>query len=386
MVRPEYDPSEPPTSFYEFITLRHDRAQSVGRDFHFTTVFPPRPFGSYQAFGGSVLAPCVQAAFTALQQITGDVEAAHGFVPFSFQGSFVGPSRLNVPLEIQVKTLRFTRTFATFLIIVFQLDASETEQRSTTESARKAMVAVFDFIRPGPSFLQFGPTPREPVKGGAWTDVERLPSYYDEIERRENDPDQNVSAIAVVLERLSVADWAGILEQRLPPESLLAQSMGGIVSSLPTCQDHLPPTHKRGADWSRYTTPFTPQGIAADPFAQLASESGSDVAVITPASANAAAIAHLADTKLAWFAPSSAKFSMLKLELTVTLEFSLRYHTGNLRADEWMLREMKSITAGEGRSFSEARFFDRAGRLLATMTQQCLLRQRRSGNTPKLKL
>ncbi|KAK0526137.1 hypothetical protein OC834_003841 [Tilletia horrida] len=375
----EYDASEPPTSFYEFIALKPGSSSSSSassssgsrppRDFYFSTVYPPRPFGSAIAFGGSVLVAAVQAGFCALQQTAGSVEAAEAYQAYSLQGSFTGPSSVDRSLDLHVQTLRFTRSFATFLVTVSQPDRKG--------RVRKNMVATFDFVRPVDSLLRFGPAPKDPVSGQPWATPDKLISYYDEIEKRAEEGIRKPQAIAI--ERLAVYGWQDILEIRLPPESYLAQTLGSLVPTLPTTQDHLAPTDKRSSDWSRYTTPLTREGITADKYAARGMG-------ITPTSANIAALTHLADTRLAWIPSGTAKVPLKHLEFTATLDFSLRYHQRDIRADEWMLREMRSITAGEGRSFGESRFWDRQGRLLATMSQQCLLRPHRENDAKAIKL
>jgi len=357
------EPADVPNSFYEFIALKRVDSQGPAptRQIHFTTAYPPRAFGSAIAFGGSVQVAAVQAGYATLYDIAGGVAAGDQYSAFSLQGSFTGPSSSDIPLDIHVKTLRFTRTFATFLITVSQPSSKP------PHSPRTTLVATFDFIKPGPTLLEFGPQPREPVSGQAWAQPEGLISYYDEIRSRAEEGVRKPEAIAI--ERMAAEPWEEILEVRVPPESLMSQNMGLLVPTLPTTQGHLHPTEKRAADWVRYTTPLNQDGINSDAFAQVGES-------ITPPSANIAALTHIADTRLAFIVPATASISFRLLEYTVTLDFSLRFHQHQreIRADGWMLRELRSIAAAEGRSFGEARFWDRGGKLLATMTQQCLLR------------
>ena len=43
------------------------------------------------------------------------------------------------------------------------------------------------------------------------------------------------------------------------------------------------------------------------------------------------------------------------------------------RADEWMFFDCASPSAASGRGFTNARVYDRAGRLFASVTQECLV-------------
>ncbi|CAD6888512.1 unnamed protein product [Tilletia laevis] len=365
----QFDPSKRPTSFYEFIALRRvdGHGPPATREVRYSTVYPPRSFGSPIAFGGSVLAPAAQAAFCALQEIAGDAASASAYSPYSFQGCFVGASSIKQALDIHVKTVRFTNSFATFLI--------ETSQTDSKGKTRKSVVATFDFIRPSQAILDLKPIPKNPVTGLSWSAPEKLMSYYDEIDQRVASGKPSPHAAAV--ERLIMVEWTDILEVRIPPNSFTGETMGGLVPTLKTSQDHLHPTEKRAADWQRYRTPFTADAIAKDAFAQ----SGLD---ITPASANTAAMCHIADTRLAWMTPATAAISLQQLDFTATLDFSIRFHRSQkeLHADQWFLREMRGVSAAEGRSFGEARFWDRQGNLTLTMSQQCLLRPRNADSKP----
>lgn len=46
------------------------------------------------------------------------------------------------------------------------------------------------------------------------------------------------------------------------------------------------------------------------------------------------------------------------------------------RCDEWLLHHTESASAGDGLAIAQGRIFDRSGRLVATSTQECLLRKR----------
>ncbi|MCY1402422.1 Acyl-CoA thioesterase 2 [compost metagenome] len=59
-----------------------------------------------------------------------------------------------------------------------------------------------------------------------------------------------------------------------------------------------------------------------------------------------------------------------------SLDHALWFH-GNLRADEWLLYAMDSSWAGNARGFSRGNIFNQAGQLVASSSQEGLIRQRK---------
>jgi acyl-CoA thioesterase len=58
-----------------------------------------------------------------------------------------------------------------------------------------------------------------------------------------------------------------------------------------------------------------------------------------------------------------------------SLDFALRIFT-KIDMNEWTLRERRTTRAGGSRSYTEGRLWNEKGELLASMTQQCILRLR----------
>jgi acyl-CoA thioesterase-2 len=59
-----------------------------------------------------------------------------------------------------------------------------------------------------------------------------------------------------------------------------------------------------------------------------------------------------------------------------SLDHSLWFHN-NLRADDWLLYAMDSPWAGNSRGFSRGSVFNRAGQLVASVSQEGLIRHRK---------
>ncbi|EFX04137.1 acyl-thioesterase 2 [Grosmannia clavigera kw1407] len=57
-----------------------------------------------------------------------------------------------------------------------------------------------------------------------------------------------------------------------------------------------------------------------------------------------------------------------------SLDFALRCFGTDVDLSSWHLRELKTVTGQNGRTYSEARLWDENGRLVANMTQQSILR------------
>jgi len=62
--------------------------------------------------------------------------------------------------------------------------------------------------------------------------------------------------------------------------------------------------------------------------------------------------------------------------MSASLDHAIWFHRP-FRADEWMLHDVSSYGLGGARGLSIARLFARDGRHVATVTQECLLRERR---------
>jgi acyl-CoA thioesterase-2 len=59
-----------------------------------------------------------------------------------------------------------------------------------------------------------------------------------------------------------------------------------------------------------------------------------------------------------------------------SLDHSLWFH-GELRADDWLLYAMDSPWAGNSRGFSRGNVYNRAGKLVASVSQEGLIRHRK---------
>ncbi|KAL4894831.1 thioesterase-like superfamily-domain-containing protein [Aspergillus ambiguus] len=89
-----------------------------------------------------------------------------------------------------------------------------------------------------------------------------------------------------------------------------------------------------------------------------------------------AAMAFHLDTGLAYIPALHSEYSLLQASACATLDFSLRVFAHDVSLNEWHTTEQKTVVAGNARAYNEGRMWDGNGRLLASMTQQTILRPR----------
>jgi hypothetical protein len=139
-------------------------------------------------------------------------------------------------------------------------------------------------------------------------------------------------------------------DQRPHPDGVMSQNLLGMAKGVVTSQDDLPLEQKLSGDFIR-----TRQDLK------------------TPAD-NCAALAFFLDGALS-FCPLSHNHMFLDdAGACSSLEFALRVFSNDVDLTKWNLREMGTITGGVGRTYSEGRVWDAEDRLVASMTQQSIIR------------
>ena len=61
-----------------------------------------------------------------------------------------------------------------------------------------------------------------------------------------------------------------------------------------------------------------------------------------------------------------------------SLEFALRIFSNSIDVSQWVMREEKTVVGREGRTYTEARVWNAEGNMIASMSEQCLLRPKKS--------
>lgn len=89
------------------------------------------------------------------------------------------------------------------------------------------------------------------------------------------------------------------------------------------------------------------------------------------------AIAYASDYTLLGTAALPHGLSWFRGELTgASLDHAIWFHRPDTRADDWLLFATESPWSGRGRGFNRGMIFDRAGRLVASVAQEGMMRQR----------
>ncbi|OWY53423.1 acyl-CoA hydrolase [Alternaria alternata] len=293
-----------------------------------TTVHPPQRVGNMLpiAYGGYALAVACKAAILSVPE---------AFYMYSAMGNFMSPASTARPLLVHVRTVRQTRTFATRHVEVSQLQDDGT--------SRTCLFVTVDFhSKEKESVLVYSRTPTRQYTGHA-----QLPSTTEHanalLAAGKITPTQHKAFIAMF------AVITDLFTVRLCPEGIFAHNLVGLAKTLPHPQEHIPITQRATADWFRSATTL---------------ETRAD---------HIAALAFYTDGPLAYTPLSLEHMFLDDCAACTSLDFALRIF-GDVDMNEWTLREISTKVGGEGRSFSEAWFWDERGRAVACMSQQVMLR------------
>ncbi|KNG85628.1 hypothetical protein ANOM_006027 [Aspergillus nomiae NRRL 13137] len=86
------------------------------------------------------------------------------------------------------------------------------------------------------------------------------------------------------------------------------------------------------------------------------------------------ALAFYADKGLAYVPALHSAYDLWQASACATLQFSLRIFVQDLNLGNLHMAEQKALVAGNARAFSEGRIWNENGHLVASMTQQTILR------------
>jgi acyl-CoA thioesterase II len=279
-----------------------------------------------------------------------------------YAGLFLGPASTKKPLQYHVTSLRDTRSFSTRFIIASQ------ESSGTT---RKCFSITIDFTRKAASS---GPPHGEP----------RLPlSYSVSPFQSHPPPDELLEIFEAGDEKLKAGKVTRRQHQALRGTfsllgkvavcknvkgSIFDETMLGIDAKSDTHQQQANPdvTQRRNADYLRAREILVPIIATTDSLAM------SSYAI------QASFIGFMLDAALAFYPLSQQGLRLIDAGACSTLDFALRFHEDEYDLQEYHLREMRSYCANRDRTFSEALLWDKEGKLIASMSQQCVLRSKQS--------
>lgn len=301
--------------------------EQTGPD-EFSANCPPVRMGNSApiAYGGSVQGVAVNAACAT-------VPSTHKL--YSLVGHFLGPTSLETVLCCKVTRTRDTKSFATRRV--------ELSQVQKDGKLRVVMEAIADFHVVEPAMLEYSARPTisySSVNASAVT----KDAHQSLIDAGVASPQQ------AQLSSTSFAATDHFFDTRLPPESLSVQNINGIVKGVVSPQNKLPITDRSSGEWYRVK-------------GSLDSESD-----------HLSCLAFLMDGGLSFLPLAHSHLWIGEAGPCSSLDFALRIFTPNVNLKEWNFKERVTVTAGFGRNYSEGRIWDESGNMVASMTQQSILR------------
>lgn len=279
------------------------------------------------AFGGCTTAIAGSAAYA---------EVPENYFLYSFVGHFLGPATTTAKLHCTVHVVRHTKTFATRRVVV--------KQQQPDGKMRSCLEVLADFHVKEPALLTYSAPPTLKYKA-----PEESPTLKELVDKAIADGIVKEDPIAKFAPMFYEAQ--NFWEMKTCTEGMSGQNLVGMLANvLPTDQDRLHVTDRVSSDWMRLRTP------------------------ITSASEKTAALLFLLDGGVPFVALAHNHLWYSDCGPCNTLEFALRLFEPVVDVNQWHVRERKTIVAGHGRSYNEARMFNQEGVLTASMTQQCILR------------
>ena len=299
----------------------------------YITLLPPEKMGNaaHIAYGGCAMAVGINAAC---------LSVGPSYRLYSALGSYLGPALIDRTLQVTVRKIRDTRTFATRLIEVSQLQEDGTE--------RACMTFLADFQVPElASLMTFSTPPSMPYTPRSRTLP--LAEHHQTLVTS-----GTISAALLAQHDVLFALGSRFFEFHEPPESVFAQNLRGMAKHARTSQDERAVYDKTSAGYLRCKAPLKTHGQQM------------------------AALAFVADGALSFLPLGHASMSLGDAAACSSLEFALRVFGNEVRVgselEDELFREMRTVVGGVGRTYSEARFWNGKGDMVASMTQQCILR------------
>ncbi|KAL1853643.1 hypothetical protein VTK73DRAFT_8912 [Phialemonium thermophilum] len=300
---------------------------------HFVTRFDAERMGNpFVAYGGCSIGAAIQSAYQTV---------VDGHILYSVLGTYTAPAQADCKLFCSVRRLRSTRNFSTRQV--------EVTQKLDDGSTRLCMVVLADFHAKEPaSHLDYS---APPSKAFSPPEECRSPVEIGEDLVRRGTLSQDVFDGYRATFGLQIR----FFESRFPREGTWGHNLTGAARGVETGQEDLPIWDKTSADWFKSKQPIPP-ARPSDHFA---------------------ALGFVLDGALPFVPLIHNGQYITDAAACASLEFALRFFVTEVDANQWFLREVKTCAGGDGRSYSEARVWDRSGKMVASMTQQSILRPKK---------
>ncbi|RAH86627.1 acyl-CoA thioesterase II [Aspergillus japonicus CBS 114.51] len=323
--------SPTPTSAQARTLAEHISVEQIGPNV-FQSRYKPEKMGNAAniAYGGCALGVAVNVACQTVPS---------QYLLYSVTGHFLAPVSTEQKLTCSVRRLRDTRTFATRQV--------EITQEQPDKTSRLCMIILADFQKAGERAMLSYFTP--PDRTYSPPEACRTPQEIGtDMVRRGVLTEEAFSQYTTLFSLI-----ARFFETRQTPEGVSGQNFNGMAKAHPTGQDALPLTARTSADWFRVRDPM---------------HHGSE---------EYAGLAFVLDAFLSFLPLAHSGMFLDDAGACASLDFSMRVFSSDWGLEKWHLRELKTVAGADGRTYTEARMWDQSGRLVANMTQQCILRPKR---------
>jgi Thioesterase-like superfamily len=205
------------------------------------------------------------------------------------------------------------------------------------------MEVLIDFHRAEPALLEFSAPPT--MKYSHWKDCLPTEDLENQLMATGKLKEADVKAFNRIF-RLALQ----LFHNRYCPESVTGQTLLGLGKNIQTTQEHLPITAKTSSQWFQAKHPLHEEAEQI------------------------AGLAFLLDGIISFLPLIHNHMFLDDAAACSSLDFSLRVFVPNVNINNWHLRENVSHVGAHGRTYSEARVWDESGNMVASMTQQSILR------------
>lgn len=331
-------------TFLDYLRMKRTSDQDT-----FETIENPDRLGNPMpiAYGGFSLATGVQAAFNTVER--------DNFAVYSLLGHYLAPVSIDRNLVASVRRLRETRSFSTRFVTI--------SQRQEDGSLRDCLTMTVDFIASPTdadndqiSTLRYSINPLYPHQAHS-----ELPDYFEDVERRVRDGDVKSRTKETFF--TAFKSWKRYLEIKFVPGSAYDARVFGFEPQHKLPQDELPITERRSTNWVRSRIDLSSKGPEVE-----------GTISASPRSANTALMVWILDGALSSIALTFERRRLDDIAAAASLDFAIRFTHDRPNMNRWNLHEIATIAGGWGRTFSQGNVYNESGSLVATMSQQNIMR------------
>ena len=258
---------------------------------------------------------------------------------YSVVGNFLAAASTKTRLTCSIENVRDTKSFSTRQVKLFQEQANGTN--------RLCLLLIMDSRRKESAMMTFSPQPSRQYS--SVRDCAGLEEIKDRL-IAEGSLSKHDGEIFNGLFK-SIFNYFDV---RHCPEGVGGQNLLGMAKTVQTTQEELPLTERTSAEWLRSRHQLN---TVAD---------------------HVSSVSYIMDGALSFIPLTHNHLFLDDAGACSSLDFALRFFDTEVNLNQWHLRELKTICGAEGLTYSESRLWNSGGRLVASMTQQSILRPKQS--------